>query len=529
MNKRLSALIAGGAAVAAVIGLAPSAPAVTTVATNGNAYITADWLAGELSSAHLMYNPNYGGFNDYGLSIDAAFALNAAGGHDATVQSIRSAIIANIDHYTTGADYGFADEVVAGATAKAAVLEQIGGSASSSLISQLDARVATAAPIVGRIQDSVNPSDQYGGDYANVFGQAFAAQALNAASDSNTANVTDFLLKQQCSSGYFRQSFTADKTAVNQSCVNGTDQASVDTTAQAILSLLPRYSSPAIATAVDSAVAWLKSVQQTGGGFTDTGAAGTANTNSTGLAGYALGQAGSTAEAAKAAAWIKAVVVTPGIECSSPKLLGEFGAVAKSAADLTSAKSTGITDATADGFRRATAPALEALTYLASPNPVTTARVNNPVYVQAGKATTIGVGGLAAGEDNCFYDQFGGTRAANGKATIYVAGGRQVFYLDHYGPTMRTVVGALGARTFVLSLTRGTLITPGGPQWIVRTKGLAPGEAYSVYFRGAKVATGKASSVGAATASFIDIGPNTAGLVTFKGQFGTRNGYFWLS
>jgi hypothetical protein len=511
MNKRLSAVIAGGAAAAAVMGLITPAQAAGTSSTSGNVFITADWLENQLPASAILHNTQYD-FDDYGLTIDAAFALRAAGGHGPAVLAIRNAIIANEGNYT-GSAWG---DFYAGSAAKAAVLEQVAGSATPTLVTGLSNAVASTAPIAGRIQDT----SAYG-DFANSFGQAFAAQALTAAGDAKAASATDFLLKQQCSSGGFRLAFNSDKTATDQTC--GAGAADIDATSQAILSLLPQKADATVNTAITNAVNYLLGVQNSDGSFTYSAGP---STNSTGLAAYALGRAGSTDAAAKAALWIRDnVVVTPSTECANPALLGEYGAVAKDTAALAAAKTDGIVTNTEDGFRRSSAPALMGLTFLAAASPTTTAKLANPTYVKAGVPTTIAVSGLAAGEDNCFYDQFGGTKVANGKATVVVDKGRETFYLDHFGPQLRAVIGALGQKTFVLALAAATTPpTPGGPSYVIRTSGLAPFEAWSLYYRGAKVASGKASSTGAVKAQFTSIGPN-GGQVVFKGQYGDiRNG-----
>jgi hypothetical protein len=40
----------------------------------------ATWLSGQFTGG-LVHNPNFGGFDDYGLTIDTVFALRAIGGH----------------------------------------------------------------------------------------------------------------------------------------------------------------------------------------------------------------------------------------------------------------------------------------------------------------------------------------------------------------------------------------------------------------------------------------------------------------
>ena len=61
------------------------------------------------------------------------------------------------------------------------------------LVTRLEARVASAAPITGRIEDVNNDF----GD-ANVIGQAFAARGLDVAGSGRADDATNFLLKQQC-------------------------------------------------------------------------------------------------------------------------------------------------------------------------------------------------------------------------------------------------------------------------------------------------------------------------------------------
>ena len=51
----------------------------------------ATWLSGQLTNG-LVHNPNFGGFDDYGLTIDTAFGLRAIGGHQSTVREVRKAL-----------------------------------------------------------------------------------------------------------------------------------------------------------------------------------------------------------------------------------------------------------------------------------------------------------------------------------------------------------------------------------------------------------------------------------------------------
>ena len=218
------------------------------------------------------------------------------------------AVSKNVAFYVGDGDQG----IYAGATAKAAVLAEAQGKnprafGGVDLVAQLEGRVATAAPIAGRIQDAYDPTSEFGGDFANVIGQAYAAQALSDAKSAAAAPVARFLLEQQCSDGFFRLSFTGDKAAADQSC-DGAAKAerTPDTDATAIAVLALQHVKGAKAKgAVKKAVAWLVDVQGADGSFGGGKSTKDANANSTGLAGWALGATGATEPAARAAAWVR--------------------------------------------------------------------------------------------------------------------------------------------------------------------------------------------------------------------------------
>ena len=274
----------------------------------------AGWLTDQLTDG-LVNNEQYQ-FDDYGLSIDVALGLHAADKKPTVVKEITKAVAKNVGFYTTYQSDTYLN-IYAGATAKAAVLAEIQGKdphsfGGTDLVTQLEGRVAAAAPITGRIEDAFDPTDEFGGDFANVIGQAYAAQALALAKSAKAGAASAFLLQQQCAKGFFRQYFTTDKTRPDQSCQGAPRAergASTDATALAVLALQDVKGAKAKAS-VKKAVAWLKDTQLADGSFTDTGKAkGTANSNSTGLAGWALGEAGSTRAAELAAASVRALQV----------------------------------------------------------------------------------------------------------------------------------------------------------------------------------------------------------------------------
>jgi hypothetical protein len=168
----------------------------------------------------------------------------------------------------------------------------------------------------------------------------------------------EFLLAQQCADGYFRLSFTADAAAEDQSCDADGGQPSVDTTALVLTQLLEvRGVGSEASLAISRAAGWLESMQAENGSF-PTGVEGEAsNSNSTGLAGWALAEVGSCGKARKAARWVKKLQVAP--KHSETPLDQEIGAIAFDRAAFRAGKADGITDR--DQWRRATAQATAVL------------------------------------------------------------------------------------------------------------------------------------------------------------------------
>ncbi|CAM3547305.1 hypothetical protein [Nocardioides zeicaulis] len=346
MKKVVSGALVIAAVTAALFTAAP------VQADGAQPPATSRWLGKQLVGG-LVHNDQYD-FDDYGLSIDVGLALDELG-RTAEVRTVRKALAANVASYTTGVDYG-ASDVFAGATAKAAVFARAAGADPADfggvdLVAQLSRRIATKAPIAGRLQDKGAE------DYANVIGQSYAVDALTAARSPKATKATRFLLSQQCRAGYFRLDFTADTSAGDQTCDGGKragDSApDTDATALAVLALLENPKpSRAVDEAVERAVSWLERTQARNGSFGGGRSTARANANSTGLAAWALGSAGSCARATKAASWLRTLVVS-GVP-------GEKGAVAYDRAALAGARD-GISVEERDQFVRSTAQAAPAL------------------------------------------------------------------------------------------------------------------------------------------------------------------------
>jgi len=346
---RTAAVLAAGTMVVAMAGPAQAAPDDAS----------GRWLTRQLTDG-LIHNDQFGDFefDDYGLTADTAFALKAIGGQADAVRDIRRALAQHVDSWTTGVDFGSTD-VFAGSTAKAVVLAQTTGAdprafGGVNLVTRLTRRVSSTAPTVGRIQDKSAT------DFANTIGQAFAAQGLSVAGSGKADEAVRFLLKQQCSAGYFRLGFAA-KTARNQTCDGGdratTSAPDTDVTALAVLSLtaVPRKTA-AVRTAIADAVAWLKRRQKVNGSLGGGTATEASNSNSTGLAGWAFGETGACAAAVKAARWVRDLQVSG---AAGTPLAGENGAIAYDRERFAAAQGEGITDR--DQWRRATAQAAPAL------------------------------------------------------------------------------------------------------------------------------------------------------------------------
>jgi hypothetical protein len=337
-----SALVSGALALglaAGTMSAASAAPADTSAA----------WLAKQPEKGVVSVTSEGFTFEDYGLTADLGTALATIGGQRKTLRQVDRALRKNVDSWTTGVDFGSSD-VYAGSVAKALVFAQTVGAdpkdfGGVNLVKRLGARVSSEKGIVGRVQDKTSDTD-----YANVIGQSYAAAGLSVADSKKARAATRFLLAQQCAPGYFRLQL-ADAAAEDQTCDGAprkNRKADTDATALAVLNLQSiEKPSRAVTAAIDAAVAWLEQQQKADGSLGGGTATKGSNSNSTGLAAVALGQAGECGAAQDAATWIN------GLRRSS-------GAIAYDEA----ADKAGIRKATLGQWVRATAQAAPALRYL---------------------------------------------------------------------------------------------------------------------------------------------------------------------
>lgn len=406
----LSTVALGAGVLAAPPATAEPSPALRAAPAAANtdstpSAIAAEWLAGELTNGLVV-----GAFGpDFGLTIDTGMALSTVAGQGATVTAINNALEPRIADYIGDGT----KESYAGATAKAAAFARTAKKNPTSyggrnLVTELEARTADATtttgtpptttpnPLAGRISDK----SEFG-DFANVVGQSYAVRALSLANSAEAGAARDFLLKQQCASGYFRVSFDKPASAT-QSCTEGVagSEADPDTTSLAVINLVESGdNSQVVKDALAKAGAWLAARQRGSGAIR--GGAGTAqiNTNSTALGGYALGLLKNRDAALKAALWVRKNQPVDKYKCRTA-LTKDTGAVAYRKEKATEAKTTGIPAGARDEWRRATAQAVLGLQFApASRDQLRIVSVKREA--RAGDRVQFQVYGLAPSESAC--------------------------------------------------------------------------------------------------------------------------------
>jgi hypothetical protein len=387
--------------------------------------------------------------------------------------------------------------------------------------------VVDSGPAAGRVRDLNNTF----GD-TNVIGQAFAAQGFDTAGSPLTNSVTEFLLDQQCTAGYFRLNMAAAAAPV-QGCVDADATGSApdtDATALAVLALRGQSDDTDVQAALVKATGWLEDTQNADGSFGGGTSTEAANANSTGLAGWALGERGLTAPAAKAAVWVRSRQAAVAAPCTSKVAPG---AIAYDNAALAAGFASGITAATQDQWRRASAQALPVLQWAPAGGAIKPVQPKG--FFKAGAKAPISATGLPPGATVCFVV---GSKAV--PALVNSAGAASASIKLPNGTATRTAkmeifgefVGSsikyrvLGPRT--LSVDLKSRVPAGGKQ-VITIGRLAPGEKVDVeaVAKGGgsgNGAEGKASAKGTFTFRF-PVGKKP-GKVTVKvvGQFSNRKG-----
>jgi hypothetical protein len=395
------------------------------------------------------------------------------------------------------------------------------------LVADLADQIVETGPAIGRIQDTFNDTVDFEADFSNTFGQTYAVRGLDLAGSPLAESATEFLIAQQCDEGFFRQDFAAID-AADQDCDADPNAApSTDVTALAVLALLPQTDDTDVEEVVDAALAWLVSEQAANGSFGSGSDIPTPNANSTGLAGWALGEAGETASAEKAAAFVRALQVDEPLECPSA-LADDQGAIAYDVAALAAGRQDGITVQQEDQWRRASAQGLPALQYAPATGTGPVTPIDTSGFHQAGTKVTLGADGLAPGDTVCFrrggQDKVLGVAGFNGQALVRVtlpAGTAKRTYQSSTGESegQPMTFDVLGAKKLPVELK--ARVAKGGTQ-VVKVRGLAEGESFKVSYRGKRVAKGLANAKGKAVARF-SVGRKTGAVkVVVLGEFKNR-------
>ncbi|MDX6277029.1 MAG: hypothetical protein QOJ72_1157 [Nocardioidaceae bacterium] len=499
--------------------LAGTTQSAQAAGPNSYAYSSAGWLSDQLTDG-LIHNPNFGGFDDYGLSIDTFLALHTLGTRTSAATSIINALKADPTLYTTGEAFGDPGSQYAGASGKLAAAVQLQGDDTTDfgghdLITELEDLVTLSGAGAGRAVDTSTF-----GDSSNAIGQSWDVRALAVAHSGLAQSATNYLLKQQCNDGSVR---------VQESDIQcTTDHGTVDGTAFAIQALEVAKANGVtdVQDDIDSAVSWLIADQAPDGSYSDDG---TANTNSTGLAAATLKTEGKLGPAGNAAAWLVSHEVTDAV-ADDTALSNELGATAFDQDALDAGKTDGITDATRDQWRRATTQAAIGINALLPAKALTATTPD--VYKSGGKKVTISVSGLEPGEK--FKIALEGSPSASGTASATGTGSAAIATATSTANRTATVTGSrssrvgtttvkvLGAKTLSPKVKYATKVH--NHTQVVSVSGLAPGEEVSVGYAGKVIKTSTASSTGTFSYSF-NVGSKTGTqTVSIRGEFSNRHG-----
>lgn len=503
--RRATAALAGGTLVACGLGLVGPAPVAHAVDARPEATSAAEWLKSQLNGDDLFSYLDYQGdlVTDVGTTLDFGLSLVATGADAGALTAVRGGIDAALSDYI-GADGN------EGRVAKAAAFYEAVGQ---------DLSDVGGIDLLDRLEDSVDDATGQLGGFDDTYGQAWAVQALDANSSGEADLATEYLVSLRCTgAGWGYDDFTSGD------CVSA-----VDGTAYTLLALLPQRDDLDVAPAIEGAIQWLESQQRADGGFGDWGVntnGTTSEANGSGLAAWALGEAGETERAQDAARWVAdhQISFVP-VACGSTPLSSELGAIAYDDANITQGLTDGIAPEDQQTWVIASAQALAGLKYLVDA-PASTPAVTAPTgYVRAGLTATVQVTGIRPGQIVCV-GGFGVRHRVVGSGAqdirLPAATGDRLVTLTHAGGTAQATIKTLGVRTLRPVLAR-TSVVRGGSQ-TVAVSGLAAGETVTVVYRNGVVRTGRATSKGAYRVSFPVGRVTGTKTVLVRGEFPTRRG-----
>ncbi|MCK5890434.1 prenyltransferase/squalene oxidase repeat-containing protein [Aeromicrobium sp.] len=388
-RSRLAALAIG--AVALPVLLAPSAGAAPSATSGQEVADAGAWLAPHVASGVYSYDSGFGDYPDYGLSLDIVSALHQLGVQPAAQAAVLDGLAAEPEAYGVGS--------AGGAGKLATVLQQTSRDASDLggrdvLAEVVDMVVTDAGPELGRGVDA-SPW----GDYSSGFTQPFVVSALSLAGDPLADDATDFLTRQQCADGGFRDVYSEvdPTTFANAAYLDPATscESDLDSTlfAMTALQLAQAEGAAGLGTNLSDATTYLLAQQSTDGSFDGAGFAGT---NSTGQAARVLAVQGQAAAALKAADWVRGRFVTPALAPAGSPLAGEVGAFAKDSAQFTDALTYGIEPAQRHEWVRASSQA--ALALQINPASGSVVVTGAPAEASAGSDVALTLSGLAPHE-----------------------------------------------------------------------------------------------------------------------------------
>ncbi len=345
-----------------------------TAIAAGAALRSAGWLVGELDPIGEMPGPYAG--TDWGLTLDAQWALYAAGTGKRTVADISRSLAPHVGEYL-GADL-FEDPAarIGGSVAKLLVAAVVAGDDPTAFGTGRYLPAGTTYDLRAEALALLEPDGAQTGrlsnvgtgkDETNVFAQALVVIGL-ARSGGVPEEAVEFLVSQQCTDGWFRMFYND-----GLSCVAATDAvADIDGTAMALQALLTARDNgtPGLDGHVEQAAQWLLSAQRKDGSYGGGVATAGSNSNSTGLAAAALWAAAQTADPTsakrlttgyeRAREWVLNLQARDET-ARGTALRSEYGAIAYNPDAFSTSRSTGIGASERDQWRRATTQAVLAL------------------------------------------------------------------------------------------------------------------------------------------------------------------------
>lgn len=503
--RRAAAVLAGGTLVASGLGLVAPAPAAQAAPSNPESVAAAAWLGDQLNANNVFEYLDYQGnlSVDIGTTLDFGLSLVETDADPATLAAVKSGIDAALASYVGASGNE-------GRVAKAAAFYEALGQDVSAPIGGVD--------LLDRLEGSVDEATGKLGSFGDTYAQAWAVKVLRANNSSKADVATEYLIDElRCDGAGWGYEFGGE-------CVSA-----VDGTSYVLLALLPQQNDLDVAPAIDAAIGWLEDQQRADGGFGDWGmntSGTTSEANGTGLAAWALGEAGETEPAQDAARWVAdhQVGFLPST-CGATPLSTETGAIAYDDANIKDGLTDGIEAEDQLTWVLASAQSLAGLKYL-SAAPASTPKVTAPTgFVRAGSTITARVTGIRGGQVVCVGGF--GVRARlvgsdSAALTLPAATGNRVITLTHATGTTQTTVKALAAKVLRPVLAR-TSVARGGTQ-TVAVSGLAAGETVTVVYRNKVVRTGKATSKGAYRVSFPVGRVTGTKTVLVRGEFPTRRG-----